>query len=67
VNETYLGNAQVKKDGVQQGWTKEDVQEYQRCMKDPVYFAETYGKVINLDKGLVPFKLYPCWHVLLWH
>lgn len=59
MNETYLGNAQVKKDGVQQGWTKEDVQEYQRCMTDPVYFAETYGKVISLDKGLVPFKLYP--------
>lgn len=59
MNETYLGNAQVKKDGVQQGWTKEDIEEYQRCMKDPVYFAETYGKVINLDKGLVPFKLYP--------
>jgi hypothetical protein len=59
VNETYLGNAQVKKDGVQQGWTKEDVQEYQRCMTDPVYFAETYGKVISLDKGLVSFKLYP--------
>lgn len=58
-NETYLGNAQVKKDGVQQGWTKKDIQEYQRCMKDPVYFAETYGKVINLDKGLVSFKLYP--------
>lgn len=58
-NETYLGNSQVKKDGVQQGWTKEDIAEYQRCMKDPVYFAETYGKVINLDKGLVPFKLYP--------
>ena len=59
MNETYLGNAQVKKDGVQQGWTKEDIQEYQRCMQDPVYFAQTYGKVISLDEGLVPFKLYP--------
>jgi len=59
VNDTYLGNAQVKKDGVQQGWTKEDIAEYQRCMKDPVYFAENYGKVINLDDGLTPFKMYP--------
>jgi len=57
--ETYLGNAQVKKDGVQQAWTKEDIVEYQKCMKDPVYFAEKYGKVINLDKGLVPFEMYP--------
>jgi hypothetical protein len=59
VNDTYLGNAQVKKDGVQQGWTKEDIAEYQRCMIDPVYFAENYGKVINLDEGLTPFKMYP--------
>ena len=59
MNDTYLGNAQVKKDGVQQGWTKEDIAEYQRCMKDPVYFAENYGKVINLDEGLTPFKMYP--------
>ena len=59
MNETYLGNAQVKRDGVQQSWTKEDIKEYQRCMKDPVYFAEKYAKVISLDKGLVPFKLYP--------
>jgi len=59
VNETYLGNAQVKKDGVQQGWSKEDILEYQKCMTDPVYFAETYGKVINLDDGLTPFKMYP--------
>ena len=57
--QTYLGNAQVKKDGVQQGWTKEDIVEYQRCMQDPVYFAENYGKVINLDEGLTPFKMYP--------
>ena len=59
MNETYLGNAQVKKDGVQQGWSKEDILEYQKCMTDPVYFAETYGKVINLDEGLTPFKMYP--------
>ena len=32
MNETYLGNAQVKRDGVQQSWTKEDIKEYQRCM-----------------------------------
>ena len=55
----YLGNPSVKKDGVQSQFTKEEVIEYSRCMKDPVYFAEKYVKVISLDKGLVPFKLYP--------
>ena len=58
-NESYLGNPNVKRDGVQQGWTKELIQEYYKCSKDPVYFAEKYCKVISLDKGLVPFVLYP--------
>lgn len=57
--DTYLGNVLVKRDGVKQTWTKDEVQEYRKCMLDPIYFAETYGKVISLDKGLVPFKLYP--------
>jgi len=58
-NETYLGNPNVKRDGVQQAWTPELLREYKRCMDDPIYFAEKYVKVISLDSGLVPFKLYP--------
>ena len=58
-NENYLGNPNVKRDGIVQQWDKEQVQEYAKCMNDPVHFAENYCKVISLDKGLVPFKLYP--------
>jgi len=58
-NESYLGNINVKRDGVQEEWTQDLVLEYARCMKDPVYFCEKYVKVIALDKGLVNFKLYP--------
>jgi hypothetical protein len=57
--ESYLGNPNVKRDGVQQGWSEELIKEYYKCSKDPVYFAEKYCKVISLDDGLVPFKLYP--------
>ncbi len=57
-NESYLGNPHVKRDGVEQKWTQEQILEYKRCMNDPVYFCITYCKVINLDEGLVPFKLY---------
>ena len=57
--ENYLGNPNVKRDGVIQEWTPELLKEYKRCMDDPVYFSETYCKVISLDKGLIPFKLYP--------
>ena len=57
--ESYLGNPNVKRDGVIQEWEKDTVKEYAKCMNDPIYFAETYCKVISLDKGLVPFELYP--------
>ena len=55
----YLGNPNVKRDGVEQNWSVQEISEYKRCMEDPSYFAETYVKVVSLDKGLVPFKLYP--------
>ena len=58
-NESYLGNPNVKRDGVLQQWTPELIQEYKKCMDNPVYFAEKYVKVISLDRGLVPFELYP--------
>jgi len=55
----YNGNPLVKRDGVEQTFTKDELTEYIRCMNDPSYFARTYVKVINLDQGLVPFDLYP--------
>ena len=59
MNDSYLGNINVKRDGIQQQWTEEQVVEYAKCMKDPAYFARTYVKIISLDKGLVNFDLYP--------
>jgi len=55
----YNGNPLVKRDGVEQSFTKDELEEYIRCMNDPAYFARKYVKVISLDKGLVPFDLYP--------
>ena len=54
----YLGNPNLKKANVQQTWTKKEVEEYARCMKDPVYFIQQYIKIVSLDEGLIPFKLY---------
>lgn len=55
---SYLGNPQVKRDGVAEEWDKKTLREYGKCMKDPAYFCRKYVKVVHLDKGLVPFKLY---------
>ena len=55
----YLGNPNVKRDGVETEFSKQEIREYMKCMKDPVYFAKKYVKIISLDEGLVPFNLYP--------
>jgi len=55
----YLGNANVKKDGVSHNWSLDEVKEYSECVKSAVYFAEKYVKIVHLDSGLIPFKLYP--------
>ena len=56
---TYLGNPNLKRANVQQSWTKKQLQEYAKCMEDPLYFIQNYVKIISLDEGLVPFKMYP--------
>ena len=56
---TYLGNPNLKKANVQQEWTKKEVQEYARCMEDPLYFIQNYVRIVSLDEGLIPFKMYP--------
>ncbi len=54
----YLGNPLLKKSNVPVNWTKENILEYQKCMEDPIYFIKNYIKIVSLDEGLVPFKLY---------
>ena len=55
--ETYRDNPLLRKVGVQVGYTQEQLEEYDKCSKDPIYFAK-YVKIITLDYGLVPFKMY---------
>lgn len=59
MNDTYLGNANIKRDGVVHDFTEHQVVEYAKCLKDPGYFASNYCKIIHVDRGLVPFELYP--------
>ena len=57
-NQIYLGNPNLKKVGVPINFTPKQIEEYLKCKADPVYFAITYCKIVSLDEGLVPFKLY---------
>ena len=54
----YLGNPLLKKANVSVEFTKEQIQEYQKCMEDPVHFIQEHMKIVSLDEGLVPFKMY---------
>ena len=55
--ETYQGNPNLKKANQSIEWDANTVKEFIRCSQDPVYFAETYMKIVSLDEGLVNFKL----------
>ena len=54
----YLGNPNLKRANVPVEWTEKQIEEYTQCMKDPLYFIENYIRIVSLDEGLVPFKLY---------
>ena len=54
----YRGNKKLKSKGVQLEWSQERLQEYLKCAKDPVYFAEKYIQIVHVDRGLIPIILY---------
>ena len=58
IQEQYLGNPNLKKSNVTQEFSQEEVAEYLKCAKDPVYFIANYIQIVSLDKGLVPFDMY---------
>ncbi len=57
-DQIYLGNPLLKKANVQHQWTKKQIEEYVKCKEDPVYFALNYVKIVSVDEGLIPFRMY---------
>lgn len=58
-DEHYLGNPLLKKANTKIEFTEEQVLEWIKCAKDPVYFAKNYIKIVTLDHGLSKFNTYP--------
>jgi hypothetical protein len=54
----YNGNALLKRTSQAIEWTPDLIEEYVKCSTDPIYFTEKYMKIVNIDRGLVNFKLY---------
>ena len=57
-DQIYLGNPLLKKANVQIDFTPDQVKEFIKCKKDPIYFTKTYVQIVSLDEGLVPFKMW---------
>jgi len=58
MSDAYLGNPNLKKVNTPVEFTKNEILEYQKCAKDPIYFMTKYIRIVSLDEGLVPFKMY---------
>ncbi len=54
----YRDNPNLKRAGVKTEWTQEQIFEYAKCAADPVYFSEKYMKIVNVDRGLMPFEMW---------
>ena len=54
----YLGNSYLKRSAEAIEYTPEQIKEFMKCAKDPIYFAKSYIKIVHVDRGLVPFDMY---------
>lgn len=55
---SFDGNPRLRPAGIPVRLTESQMEEYVKCAEDPLYFIEKYIKIISLDEGLVPFKMY---------
>lgn len=54
----YRNNPLLKAVGVHIDYTEHQIREYIKCKQDPIYFIKNYIKIVNIDRGLVPFNMY---------
>ena len=58
MEKTYLGNPNLKAANQKVKFTKKEIEEFIRCQDNPIYFIENYLKIVTLDHGLQPFKMF---------
>ena len=54
----YNNNHNLPRADYQHTFTQYEIDEYFKCSEDPVYFAMTYMKIVNVDRGLIPFEMW---------
>ena len=56
--EGYQGNPNLPREDYVHAFTQHEIDEYIKCANDPVYFATQYIKIVNVDRGLMPFEMW---------
>ena len=55
----FRGNKNLRPKGSVVEYSPEMISEYIKCKQDPIYFIKKYIKIIHVDKGVIPFELFP--------
>jgi hypothetical protein len=55
---SYQNNPNLPNEQYRHSFTQKELDEYIKCAEDPVYFAKKYVKIINVDRGLIPFEMW---------
>ena len=56
--EGYNNNPNLPRESYIHSFTQFEIDEYIKCANDPVYFATKYMRIVNVDKGLMPFEMW---------
>lgn len=54
----YNNNPNLPREDYRHAFTQKEMDEFIKCADDPVYFACTYMRIINVDHGLMPFEMW---------
>jgi hypothetical protein len=58
VSKGYNNNPNLPKEDYRHAFTQAEIDEFVKCAGNPVYFAMTYMRIINVDHGLMPFRMW---------
>lgn len=54
----YNNNPNLPREDWKHAFTQQEIDEFIKCAGDPVYFACKYMRIINVDRGLMPFEMW---------
>ena len=54
----YNNNPNLPREDFKHAFTQQEIDEFMKCADDPVYFACKYMRIINVDRGLMPFEMW---------